>query len=279
MTRLYYDIVKDIPDSLRTLDESLLKSTGLNLFELAARAAGVESRVLSREIGNYVAAVVPITSGQGIITGFSEAVNAILWHIGIESYITREPDVAGIGEALTSGADIFFAADDHKFLAANLNSSVVIDNSQATAAGFVQALAAAAEYRGANLQGEPVLVIGLGPVGSHAVCELEKLGARVRVFDIDTEKMNRFTRLNKDVTPAGEIGAALLEANYVLDATPAPDIISEEQMRREMVVSCPGVPHGLTDGALAAAGTRFIHDNLPIGVAVMALRSISNMWD
>ncbi len=278
MTRLYYDIIKDIPDSMENLDKSLAESTGLNLFELAARAAGTDSRRLSGEVGKYTAAVVPITSGKGIITGFSEAVSAILCHLGFAAHITGEPDVAGIGEVFNCGADIFFAADDRKFLAVNLKNSIIVDNSQATAAGFVHALAAAAEHKGKQLKGQPVLVIGLGPVGSHAVYELERLGARVRVFDTDTEKMNRFSSLHGSVTPVSSLAEALLETDYVLDAAPAPDIVTGEQLRPEMVVSCPGVPHGLTAEALADAGSRFIHDKLPLGVAVMALRSISNTW-
>ena len=279
MTRLYYEIIKDIPDSLAELDDSLVCSTGCNLFELAARAAGIDAETAGREIGNYAAAVVPITSGQGIIQGFTESVNAILWHIGVETQITREMDVGGIGEVFKSGADIFFAADDRKFLAVNLNSSVVVDNSRATADGFVQALAAVAETRGTGLSGQKVLVIGLGPVGSHSAAQLERLNAEVLVFDSDAEKLKRFIELKKGMIPVSAISEAMEEADYVLDATPAPDIISEQMIRQTTVVSCPGVPHGLTRRALLKAGTRFIHDNLPMGVAVMALQSIFKSWD
>lgn len=274
MTRLYYEIIKDIPSSMQTLDKILLGSTGHTLLGLAARTVKEPYATVAGEIRNYVAAVVPVSSGAGVIPGFAEGVAAVLRHIGLEAAITRQTDVAGIGEAFNSGADIFFAADDRRFLAFNLKNSLVVDNARATAAGFVQALAAAAEKDGAGLAGREVLVLGLGPVGSHAVRELQKFKARVWVHDNDPARLQSFAGLHPDIGIAANIRTAVEKINYVLDATPAAGIIDEAMIQPSTLISCPGVPHGLTPAALARAGGRFIHDNLPLGVATMAVQII-----
>jgi len=292
MTRLYYEIIKDIPVSLKELDRMLVSATGLDLSGLAARAANVPPAAVPgscpglspdagiRPIGNYSAAVVPVSSGQGVIPGFALAVKAVLEHIRLPALVTGQPDVAGFGEAFGNDVDVILAADDRKFLALNLRHRSVTDNARATAAGFVHALAAAAEKRFSGLQGKKVLVLGLGPVGSHAVTELLRLGARVIVHDTDQTKMEQLAAFSHGLEPvaaveqAANLWQAIGETDYVLDATPAPDIINEEMIRPETIISAPGVPHGLTSGALAKIGSRFIHDNLPLGVATMVLQSI-----
>ncbi|MBU7006089.1 3-methylornithyl-N6-L-lysine dehydrogenase PylD [Phosphitispora fastidiosa] len=279
MTRLYYEIIRDIPNSLAILDKTLLLSTGLDLLGLGAVCAGMDRDGAAKEIGNYSAAVVPVSSGQGIIPGFAEGVNAVLGHIGLNAAITAQTDIGGIGEAFDRNADVIFTADDRKFLALNLNNMSVIDNSRATAAVFVQALAAAALMRGGGLDGQGVLVIGLGPVGSGAVSVLQELGARVTVFDTDIGKSHHFADMHKDVVVAGNIREAMAELDYVIDATPASAIIDADFIRKSTIISCPGVPHGLTSAALVKIGHRLIHDNLPMGVAAMALQSIFKPWD
>lgn len=274
MTRLYYEAVKDIPDSLGELDEKYLRSTGCSLLGLAARAAGLAEDKAVQKVRGISAAVVPVTSGQGVIPGFSQAVESVLNHIGLTAFVTGQPDIAGFGEAFGKAAQIVFAADDHKFLALNLASRKVIDNSQSTACGFVQALAAAAELQSGGLRGEKVLVIGLGPVGAHAALELKKTGALVSVFDIDQLKVNEFTAANDGIQAVHDLRLAAGNINYIYDATPAPEIIDDEMIQPFTVISCPGVPHGLTAAALAKAGPGFIHDVLPLGVAAMALQCL-----
>jgi len=279
VTRLYYDIVKDIPDTLPAIEEALVKSTGLNLLGLAARAANVSAGAAAAAIMFYKATVVPVTSGQGVIPGFTGAVAAILNHIGLQSCVTSETDIGGIGDAYKKKADLLFAADDRKFLAFNLKRMTVSDNSQATAAGFVHALAAAAEKRSCGLEDRDVLVLGLGPVGTHAVAELIKLKARVIVYDTNEERLRTFAESNKDVTKAGSLKEALDNTGYVLDATPSSGIIDIDLIKDHTIISCPGVPHGLTPAAAEMAGPAFIHDNLPLGVAVMAAQSIFKSGD
>ncbi|MHB9093591.1 MAG: 3-methylornithyl-N6-L-lysine dehydrogenase PylD [Eubacteriales bacterium] len=274
MTRLYYEIIRDIPFSLSELDIRLQQSTGCDLMNLAALTANLPPAAVATKLGNCSAAVVPITSGEGVITGFANAVAAVLQHIGLQAGITRQYDVAGFGEAFGSKFDVVFAADDHKFLAFNLKTLKVVDNAQATAVGFVRALAATAELKSGGLYNREVLVLGLGPVGVYAVKELKKLGADIWVFDTDTARMEEFAGQYVGVKAARGIGEAIKGIDYVLDATPAAGIIGAEMIGPATVISCPGVPHGLTPEAGEKIGSRFIHDNLALGVATMAVQSI-----
>jgi pyrrolysine biosynthesis protein PylD len=274
MTRLYHKIIKDIPVSLPAQDQDLIKSTGHNLLSLAARATRMPYNAIVEEIKTYTAVVVPITSGEGVIPGFAESVSAILQHIGLKAQITEQPDVAGFGEALQSEADILFAADDLTFLAIHVRHKKVVDNSRATAEGFVQALSAAAEMRAKGLAGQKVLVLGLGPVGKYAVQALQKIEAEVWVFDTDETKLQKHLDTRGKVQVASNLETAFRTINYIIDATPAAEIIDETMIRPTTVISCPGVPHGLTAAARVKIGAAFIHDNLPLGVAVMVLQSI-----
>ena len=274
LTRLYNEIIKEIPVSLGFLDQDLLRSTGHNLLGLAVRTTNKPYDAVVEEIKNYSAAVVPISSGQGVIPGFVDAVTAVLNHIGLKTLITRQLDVAGLGEAFSRRAHILFAADDQQFLAINVQNRVVVDNAWAAANGFVQALSAAAEMRAGGLGGQKVLVIGLGPVGTHAVQALQKLGAQVWVFDTDSIRLQTCVAEHRDVQITCDLQTAFHTIDYVLDATPAAGNIDESMIRTTTIVACPGVPHGLTPAALTKIGARFIHDNLPLGVAVMAVQSI-----
>jgi pyrrolysine biosynthesis protein PylD len=273
MTRLSYDMIRDLPLSLPAIDRGLVQSTGHTLLELAVRTLNLPYTTAAKKITDFTAAVVPISSGQGVIPGFAAATASILRHIGMKSFVTRQSDVGGMGEAFDKRADIVFAADDEKFLAFNLKNSTVVDNTWATAAGFVQALAAAAEMRKGGLRGSEVLVLGLGRVGTRAVHLLQLLGARIQVYDVNFERLGKFLESNGAVTIAPGIEEGMQRIDYIYDATPAAEIIDDKMIRPPTLVVCPGVPHGLTAAAKSKLGARFIHDNLPLGVAVMAVQS------
>ena len=53
--------------------------------------------------GTRVAAV-PVTAGEGVIPGFSDCVVAILRHLGCDAWVTAQPDVRGIQEAVDAAA-------------------------------------------------------------------------------------------------------------------------------------------------------------------------------
>ena len=274
MTRLSQEWIKDIPRTLEEIDSHLSIRTGGTLLELAARAVGVDYAEVTRMLATQSAAVIPISSGAGVIPGFADAVAAVLGHLGMRTQITRGEDVAGLGEAVVERVNVLFVSDDQRFLAIHLDRRDVVDNVWATAIGFAEALSAAAECAGRTLVEQEVLVLGLGRVGQHAVRRLRRMGAYVRVFDIDAARMRTCLDEYPDVRGEEDPREASQRIDCILDATPAAEIIDASMIRPSTIISCPGVPHGLTREASKAVGNRFIHDILPLGVAVMAVACV-----
>ena len=277
MTRLTSDMLFDPSSALRTLDQRLMAVSGLNTLEIAARALACPFDEARDRLSTARAAVVPIGCGEGFISGFAQAVSKCLEHIGMESYVTSQTDVAGFGQALSDGVDMAFAADDDAFLTMNFKNSRVIDNSWATARGFSEALVASAEKRDNGLKEKEVMVLGLGPVGAYSARFLIEAGAAVSVFDIETEKVRRFIRDNAAARRISDPVEALKTVDYILDATPAGDIIDDDMIGARTIAACPGVPPGLTSTAQKKLREGFIHDNLFLGVTVMALASVCSV--
>lgn len=272
MTRLRPLDVADIPAALPQLEAGLRAATGEDYLGLAAACAGITRRAVTARIRLQAAAVVPVSAGRGIIQGFSEAVAAVLRHMGFRVWHTS-PDVTGFGEAVRRGADLLFAADDQAFLALDLRGRSVVDNAPATALGFVEALDRAAQLRGRKLQGSRVLLIGLGRVGAWAGRFLEQRGARLWVHDRAPGRVRRFAGSGGGRRAAPDLTAALEAVDFVFDASPARGLIDASHLKPEMLIAAPGVPHGLTAAAQTASGNRCIHDILPLGVAVMAVHA------
>lgn len=272
MVRLTPELVKLIPETLNKYDDELEIKTGAKMIDIAkhATAAGPE---IEKKLMRAKAAVVPITAGLGIIKGFSRAVAAISNHVGLRTFVTDGTDVAGFAEAITNGANIVFAADDNMFAAFNLNTKRVVENSKATG----RAYAAALELAAGGVGGKPVSVIGVGRVGSAAVDHLIKKDATVYVVDINEAKVARVMRVYRErVWLCQLVEEALEQANLVLLAAPARDIITEEMVNENMIISAPSIPLGLTEKALLKLPeTKLIHDPLQLGVATMAIKALN----
>ncbi len=64
-------------------------------------------------------------------------------------------------------------------------------------------------------------------------------------------------------------------ANLIVDATPVPNIISEDMITKDTFIAAPGIPLGLTKNARKKISpNQLIHDSLELGVATMALDAI-----
>ena len=183
VTRLSAHHVSDPEQRLRQLDHGLREVAGLDLRALALRAAGL-APADDPFAGARVAAV-PITSGEGLITGFCQGVAAILQHLGCDALVTESVDMRGIQEAMQVGAEVLFLADDARFVALNVRRARCIDNDLATADGYAAALAAAA----GGLRGRAVLILGLGPIGRAAARRLHEGGADVHVVETDAARL------------------------------------------------------------------------------------------
>ncbi len=270
MTRLKQDDIYQISKSLEQLDMELMAKTGLTLRGIACAASGVDEGQTSGSIAGITAAVVPVTAGLGIISGFSDTVSAILKHIGFSSFTTDSTDAGGVSEAFLRRADLLLMADDHCFTALNLGNLKVVDNAEATARGFVAGL----ERMSGGFDRKTVLVLGCGPVGSAAAIALIQRGARVALFDLVRERAEALaTELPTGIATVvkTDLDTALMKYNHLIDATPSGAFIKARHISVKTIAAGPGVPVGLDSDALSTMNDRFLHDPLETGVATMAV--------
>ena len=272
MTRLTIDDIKTISDELEAYDEELATKTGRTLSGIACQAAGISESEIKKISADVRVGVIPITFGQGVIKGFSETVAGIVSHIGCKAFVTQATDVAGIAEAVEKKADMLMFADDNRFVAIDIASRQVVDNAVATAKGFVAGLSLMA----GGLKQKNVLVIGCGAVGSRAAEALTKLDAHVSIHDVDPSRCKELAHklkqsLKAQIEVAAELEPSLLDHQFIVDATPATEIIRAHHISAQTYISAPGVPLGLDKEAQAEISNRLLHDPLQIGVATMVV--------
>ena len=275
MTRLTTHDVDSISARLFEYDTELTSKTGHRLRGIACLAAGVPEDEIKNHLKKARIGVIPITVGEGVIAGFCEAIAGIVSHLGCETFITRTPDVAGLVEAYKKNADIIMLADDQQFIALHTKSRHLIENASATAKGFVTGM----RLMVGDLNKKNVLVIGCGPVGQSATEALVASGARVSIYDINPARTIDLygtlkKTLNAEIQILEDFDDALQSHNFILDASPAKDIIQARHITTKTVVSAPGVPIGLDQDARLKIGDRLLHDPLQIGVATMVIDAL-----
>lgn len=267
MTRLTEADVTALTRDLEAFEARLREATGLDLRTLALRSTIEEDRCVGLR-GSRMAAV-PMSSGEGVIPGFTECVVAILQHLGCDAWATTQPDVRGMEAAVAAGAEILFLADDQRFIALSLTKASVVDDDPATADGYATALRAAA----GDLEGRDVLLLGLGPVGRAAARRLTAFGASVLVSEPDGERISTAREVGIEVEPV-DLAAGLARCDLIFDASPAAGIIDAGDLKPGTIAAVPGVPSAFTAAAQEALGVRHIHEPLAVGVAVMAARAL-----
>jgi len=267
VTRLTTEDVKALSDRLGEFEAGLRDITGLGLRELAISTVA-HPPVCVPLYGARVAAV-PVTSGEGVIGGFSDCVVAILRHLGCDAWVTAQPDVRGIQEAYDGAAEVVFLADDLRFVALNTRKGRCIDDDPATADGYVTALEAAA----GSLFGRHVLLLGLGPVGRAAARRLVSRGAAVEVVEPDDARLRAALDIGLKVQPV-TLEDGLARCDLIFDATPSGGFIDAGDVSSTTLAAVPGLPSAFTSAAQAVLGARHIHEPLAIGVAVMAARAL-----
>ena len=267
MTRLTDADVADLTRELDAVEDRLRAATGMGLRDLALQAVTDGDRCVGLH-GVRVAAV-PVSSGQGVISGFSACVAAVLKRLGCDAWETSQADVRGIQAALAAGAEVLFLADDLRFIAVNVTRGMSVDDDPATADGYVTALEAAA----GGLEDRDVLVLGLGPVGRAAVRRLMAHGAIVLATEPDAERASAARTIGLELQVV-DLAAGLARCDLIFDASPAAGIIDAADLRPGMVAAVPGMPSAFTAAAQEALGVRHIHEPLAVGVAVMAARAL-----
>lgn len=269
MTRLTTDDLKPGTIDLKAYEQRLLAVTGMGLLELALKTTDMTlEQYRFRVAALSWVAVIPITTGQGIISGFSEQVADIGCFLGLPCKVTKGQDVAGLGEAVAGGSEIILLADDAAFLALNLISRRLVDNALATGEIYAAALAAAA----GGVAERSVAVLGLGPVGQAAVGWLHLHGARLIVHDKDQRRQSDFLVGRADIREAGSIGEILSETNLVLDATTS-SIIRVRELKCPLFLAAPCIPLGIDEPN--SNMVQLIHDPLQLGVAAMVVKALA----
>ena len=272
MTRLQPDDICHITSNLAAYSRELEKKTGRSLLGIACHACNLDERQCKGRLQGRQICVVPVTAGLGIISRFSDTVAAILTFLGCGAKVADRTDVSGVAQAFASGYDAVMMADDHRFVAIDLRTRQVTDNADATGRGF----AAALDLMAGGIRDRDVLVLGCGPVGAAGAGLLASKGARTALLDTDRQTAVQLKRTlstryrNTDITIEADLEAALTRNRFILEATPAPDIITSALVSPDMRVAAPGVPLGVSAEAAAILGPHLVHDTLEIGVAVMA---------
>ncbi len=276
MTRLTTGDIQDICFNLNPYERYLVSATGRSLLGIGAAAAGIgDVTWLGDAAPSIPMAVVPIRSGLGLISGFAETVCGILVHMGFDAFVTGCSDVSGFADAVDAGAQVILAADDDRFMAFCPRQGKTVDNSRATAKGFVAGL----DLMAGGLDGKRVLVIGCGPVGRWAVEALLTCKARVSVVDRAAEKAADLAgsvrgAFHSTIRVVSDLDTALSTHRLIVEATNAADVIHARHVTADTRVAAPGMPCGVTPHAREKLVGRMLHDPLPIGVASMACQAV-----
>ncbi len=274
MTRLREEDLEPIARQILGYDARLKQKTGASLRQIASRAAGLDEGMILELLDRICIAAVPVTTGLGVIGGFSEAVVSIVSHLGFEAFVTESGDLAGITEGTERGANLLMLADDFRFVALTPEGEEVADNDRATALGFVVGL----ELMSGGLAGESVLGLGCGPVGESAAKALIEGGAQVSLYDIEEHRaqtaLRRIARDTPDrVRMEGSASSTLQGYQLIFDATNEGNFIEPRHLTPHTLVAAPGMPCALTQDAMAKHGDRVLHDALEIGTATMAVQA------
>ncbi len=274
MTRLVEEQIINIPNTLANYDQKLRNKTGFALKDLAVQASGYFET--GRSARTVRVAVVPITAGQGMITGFSEAIKAIANHLGFDARLTAHPDIRGLAEAYGSDAELAVMADDFMYIVVNLNSRRVSGNDHATAKGYCFALQSMAR----GLDGRTVLLIGAGPVGREAAVILAKKKAKPVIYDLDHKRATGLAyQIQSDYGIKAEMitrqAAEAKSWDLIFDASPGEAVVTGAMVNNNTVIAAPGIPLGLNQQALLTVAERLIHDPLQIGTAVMLFEALT----
>lgn len=276
MTRLTPFDVSGIGDQLQSYDSELLAKTGRSLIGIACHAIGAEEERVQRDLDSLKTAVVPITSGEGCIAGFSESVCMIAAHLGCQAFVTSQTDVFGLGEAVEKQSEVILLADDISYLAVNLKRHLMVDNDQATAQGFVSGL----DLMSGGVAGKECLVVGCGPVGVKAAWHLLRRKASISLFDLDPVKtevaVDRLSIAGSEkIRVPQSLEEALEYSQLIFDATNSAEVIPARSITPIMFIAAPGMPLGVSPQGLEKAGSRILHDPLQIGTATMLVKSVT----
>lgn len=271
MTRLQQQDIAGLGANLAAYERGFRAAIGYGLADIAAHALTKRPMGIDHLLKDTVAAVIPLSYGEGLIPGFSEAVQGILEFLGCTAFVTGQGNVRGLGEAIERGSTLLFLSDDDDFVVLNLAAGRTSHNSEATGRGFGAAL----DLMAGGVHGCDVLVIGAGPVGQAAARYLDARGGRVTVFDCDRTRARTLIEMVPAARLAPDLATALQRCSLIVEATPSAGVLTRKDLTSRTMIAAPGVPLGVDIEGQAFLGYRLIHDALEIGVATMLYTALA----
>jgi pyrrolysine biosynthesis protein PylD len=276
VTRLTSDILLKTDSETRVYADNVTLLTGMDPVSLAFSAA-VHLKSISQygaahgglgmlgSLSQISACVVPVTAGQGVIEGFTDAIEAALRYAGLQVIRPEAKDINGLYHAWERGADVVFLADDERYMAMNFRNGVCCDNTAATAYGYMTALEEMAGGPG-SLKNRSVLLAGCGKVGCIAANALRQAGAALTLYDKNMLAARRI-KLDTDrvITDAKDISAF----PYILDATGSGAWLTKDMVREGAIIAAPAIPLSFTFNISERPDIRLFHDTLHTGTLVM----------
>lgn len=273
MTRLQQQDIAGLGANLAAYERRLRVATGSGLTDIAAHALGMQPMASGRRLRDTVAAIIPVSYGEGLIPGFSEAVQGILEFLGCTAFVTGQSNVRGLCEAIEREATLLFLSDDDDFVAMNLATGRTSHNSEATGRGYGAAL----DLMAGGVDERDVLVVGAGPVGQAAARYLDARGGRVTVYDHDHDRARSLIETIPGSRQAPDLATALQRCSLIVEATPSAGVLTKKDLTLRTMIAAPGVPLGVDVEGQAFLGGRLIHDALEIGVATMLYTALAPM--
>lgn len=270
MTRLTSEDLLSSLDNWTEYKNAVQEVLGCDIFTVLARAVNMDKGSLEQKFSACRVGIVPISSGEGIIGGFSELLAEICCFLGCSAEILS-PDAKGFDEAEKEGFELILWADDDTFLAENKIHDFKAENGWATGLGYACALSILAERHAAE---KKVLVLGAGPVGRAGAAYLASQGFSVYLCDTDLVKaQNHAEKLENCHAVLPEDLAACAPFGAVLDATPADTEYAERFLGENPCIAAPCVPCHWAGKKQYAK--RFWHDPLQLGTAVMLASALA----
>ncbi|MDP3386682.1 MAG: 3-methylornithyl-N6-L-lysine dehydrogenase PylD [Eubacteriales bacterium] len=263
MTRLKTEWIDELINNIMTNEQRLIDLTGYNYLEFAAHANHLSQDAVKQAGVCELVAVVPITSGLGVIGRFSESVAAIIRQAGFNSFVTENTDIDGLYESRARNATMVFFADDNRFLGWHFSKNIISDNNISTARGYVEALECAA----GSLNDKATLILGCGVVGYEIAKYLKSKNAIPIIYDKNHELMKRIS-IELDLPVLKNI-MEIKSYDLIMDATSEGEWIHKGMLQDKAWISSPGVPLSLDDEMKVIYEHRIIHDQLDIGTLTM----------
>lgn len=269
MTRLTQNWMTQLVKTMDLEEGKLKQVTGYSYRDLFKEIAGLNDHAVDVLCQRIKIGVVPVTSGEGIIGNFSEAVKISLEALGFQVFVTGNSDVEGLYEAHHEKADFIFMADDERFIGWDIKGDKMIDNDEGTSRAYVTLL----EKKAESLQGKNILLLGYGRIGKWVARLLREKQSLIYIYDHNPLVLKG----------AEEQGYHILETTtdfnqfpYIFDATSEGEWLESSLLCSHPIIAAPGVPLSLTAEGMKQLEDQIIHDKLSIGVVGMMSLLVHN---